>query len=58
MSGAVGGRFYHSAMAYRGTPCRGALRLRATILRHSTVILRLAVLAGAVLGFALSELTR
>ena len=58
MIGAAGGRFYHSAMAHRGTPSRGALRLRATILRHSPVILRLAVLSGAVLGYALSELTR
>ncbi len=58
MIGSAGGRFYHSAMAHCGAPSRGAIRLRATILRHSTLVLRLAVLSGAVLGYALSELTR
>ncbi len=41
-----------------GVPSAAASRLRAAILKHADVILRIALLCGAFVGYALSEIAR
>jgi hypothetical protein len=54
MIGAANERSFHAGVPRFGVPSIAASRLRAAILRHADVILRIALLCGAFVGYALS----
>lgn len=54
MFGAANDRPFHAGASRFGVPSIAASRLRAAILKHADVILRIALLCGAFVGYALS----
>lgn len=58
MTEAVNQRSFHARIAPFGLPYAAAPRLRAAILKHAEIILRVALLCGAFLGYALSQFAR
>jgi hypothetical protein len=58
MTGAVNSRGFHAHITPFGLPHAAAPRLRAAVLKHAEIILRVALLCGAFLGYALSQFGR
>jgi hypothetical protein len=58
MFGAANDSCVCAAVSRFGVPAVAATRVRGAILKHSDVILRIALLCGALLGYAMSGLGR
>jgi hypothetical protein len=58
MFGATNDSYLYAGMSRFGVPSIAATRFRAAVVKHSDVILRIAVMCGGFLGYALSSFAR
>ncbi|MGZ5094585.1 MAG: hypothetical protein ACXWCY_29905 [Burkholderiales bacterium] len=58
MLGATNHSYLYAGVPRLGVPSIAATRFRAAVVKHSDVILRIAVMCGGFVGYALSSLGR